>query len=91
MPPDTPNTAAADVMTAATKARLFSFVQRVETVDREIAEKQAFRSEILHEAKGEGFNMPALRNLIARRGKDRAALQEQDAVNDLYLAAIRGD
>lgn len=91
MPDDTPNALSAEAMTAGAKARLLSFVERIERIDAAIAEEQAARAEVIKEAKGEGFNIPALKNLIARRGKDRAVIQEQDALNELYLSVIGGN
>jgi uncharacterized protein (UPF0335 family) len=44
--------------------------------------------EVFAEAKGNGFDVKTLRKVIARRKKDRARLQEEETLMDLYLSAL---
>jgi uncharacterized protein (UPF0335 family) len=44
--------------------------------------------EIFAEAKGAGFDTKILRKVIRIRKQDRAKRQEEEAILDLYLAAI---
>jgi len=46
--------------------------------------------EVYLEAKGNGFDAKILRKVIRLRKMDKAKRQEEDALLDLYLAAIGG-
>ena len=46
--------------------------------------------EVFAEAKGEGFDVKILRKVIRMRKQDRAKRLEEEALIDLYLAAIGG-
>lgn len=71
--------------------RLRSFVQRIERVQDEIDGLNADKSDIYKEAKGVGLDVKAMREVIKRRravAKDKAAVQELDALVQLYLDAV---
>ena len=68
--------------------RLKSFIQRIERMNEE---KQAILEdikEIYAEAKGTGFDVKAIREVIKLRKIDRDARAEQEAILDTYLTAI---
>ena len=68
--------------------RLRAFVSRIERLEEEKAAMAADIREIYAEARGDGFDTKVLRQVIARRKKDAAELQEQDALLELYLSAL---
>jgi len=68
--------------------RLRAFVQRIERLEEEKAAMAADIREIYAEAKGDGFDIKVLRQVIKRRKQDTADLQEQDALLELYLSAL---
>lgn len=70
--------------------QLRSIVERIERVESDIAELNADKSEIYKEAKANGFDVKALRALIAERRKDPQQLDLFDATLDLYRAALAG-
>lgn len=74
-------------------ARLLGFVTRIERIDDEIAERNQDKSEIYQEAKGEGWDLPALKALIAERrkkAKDPQKFAEKNSFLDLYRATLEG-
>lgn len=71
-----------------TAARLRQFIESVEQVSAEIAEKTEFRSEIFAEARGEGYDIRALKALIAMRKQKPDDLAEFEAVLDVYKSAV---
>ena len=77
-------------MTVAAKL-LRSFVERIESVEDDMRGLKQDRAEIYSEAKGNGFDAPTLRKLIARRKKDPKDLRMQEELLDLYIGALEGD
>lgn len=77
-----------DVLTAAAQGRLRTIIERLERLDED---KQAVLNdmkEVFAEAKGEGYDVKALRQVLRLRKIDRAKRQEMEAVLDLYLSAL---
>lgn len=70
--------------------QLRSFVERVERLEAEIAELNSDKSDIFKEAKGNGFDVKALKAVIAYRRKDVTEREQQDALFRLYLDTIEG-
>lgn len=68
--------------------RLRSFIERVERLEEEKAAILNDVKEIYAEAKGEGYDVKILRQVIRIRKMDRAERQEQEAILDLYLSAL---
>lgn len=67
---------------------LRSFADRIERLESEIKDLNSDKSDIYKEAKGGGYDVKALRAVIAYRRKDRSEAQEHDAVFQSYLAEI---
>ena len=80
--------ASPDVLTAAAQGRLRTIVERIERLEEDKAAVMADIKEVYAEAKGEGYSVPILRAAVRRRKKDKAKLQEEDAILDLYLSAL---
>lgn len=68
--------------------RLRSFIERVERLEEDKAAVANDIKEVFAEAKGEGYDVKTLRKVIRLRKMDRAERQEQEAMLELYLAAL---
>ena len=64
--------------------QLKAIVERIENVEREIAELSEGRKEIYQEAKSNGFNDKAIRKLIAIRKKKEDVLREEATFIEMY-------
>lgn len=69
-------------------AQLRSYIERVERLEEEKAALAADIREVFAEAKGNGFDVKVMREVIRLRKLDQADRQEQEALLDLYLSAI---
>jgi uncharacterized protein (UPF0335 family) len=67
---------------------LRQFVERYERLEAEKKDIADQMKEVLAEAKGRGYDTKALRKIIALRKRDKADLAEEEAVLDLYKAAL---
>lgn len=81
----------ADIGHNGANERLHSFIQRAERMEDEIANAKLDLKEIFAEAKGEGFDVKALKRLIALRKKDKEKLSEENAMLRMYGEAIGFD
>lgn len=70
------------------KEHLKSFIERVERLEEEKAALAADIREVYSEAKGTGFDVKIMRQVVRLRKLDTADRQEQDAILDLYLSAL---
>ena len=68
--------------------RLRAFVERIERLEEEKAALAADVREVYAEAKGTGFDVKTMRQLIRLRKMDRSDRQEQEHLLDLYKRAI---
>ncbi len=69
-------------------ARLLSFVERVESLDEEVKALTEAKKEVFAEAKGEGFDVKILKEIIRLRKQDQDERDERDSLLDLYMQAI---
>lgn len=79
-----------DTGTAQTVAagQLRAFIERIERLHEEAKTISDDTAEVYAEAKGTGFDTKAMRTIIRLRKKDQAARQEEEAILDLYKAAL---
>ena len=68
--------------------RLRSFVERIERLEEEKAALAADIREVFAEAKGTGFDTKIMRKVIKLRKMDRADVEEQETLLDLYCRAL---
>lgn len=73
---------------AVAAGQLRAFIERIESVEEDIAAYSDDRKEIYAEAKAMGFSTKAIRTLVKLRKMDQAERQEQEAILDLYKAAL---
>ena len=72
----------------AAKDRLKSFVERIERLEEEKKEIADDIREVYAEAKGNGFDTKALRQIIKLRKIDVEERKEQEAILDVYKQAL---
>lgn len=77
-----------DVLGGNAQGQLRSIVERLERLAQEKAEIAEQEKEVLNEAHGNGFCKKTLKKVIARRKLERAKLQEQEAMIELYESAL---
>ncbi len=70
--------------------QLRTIVERIEQVEEEIKELNEARKEIYLEAKGNGFDIKVLREVIRVRKLDQKEREEHETLLDVYLQAIKG-
>ena len=64
--------------------RICSFVERVERIDEEIKALNEGKKEVFAEAKGEGFDVKILREILRLRKQDKDERDERESLLDLY-------
>ena len=72
-----------------TAQELRAFVERIEQLRAEQADLKADEKEVFAEMKGRGYMTRPIRTIIKRRAADPAKLAEEEAVMDIYMAALR--
>jgi uncharacterized protein (UPF0335 family) len=68
--------------------RLRSFVERIEQVEEEIKGLTEAKKEIFDEAKGEGYDVKILKEVVRLRKQQPKERDEHDMLLDTYLHAI---
>ena len=69
-------------------AQLKSFIERIERLEEEKAALAADLREVYAEAKGNGFDVKALRTVVRLRKQDENKRREEEAVLTTYLHAL---
>lgn len=69
-------------------SKLLSYVERVERLNEEVKALQTDIKEIYEEAKSNGYDVKALKAIIALRKLDEAEREEAETVLDVYKAAL---
>lgn len=70
------------------KEQLRSIVERIETLDGQIKELRSDQKDIFAEAKGNGFDVKALRTIVRLRAEDPNKRAEREAVLETYMQAL---
>jgi uncharacterized protein (UPF0335 family) len=73
---------------ASARDQLRSFVARIERLEEEKAALAADLREVYAEAKGNGFDVKALRTVVRLRKQDENKRREEEAVLTTYLHAL---
>ena len=68
--------------------QLRAFVERIEHVDEEIKALTEDKKDIYAEAKGQGFDVNVLREVIRTRKKEQKERDEEELLLDVYLQAL---
>ncbi len=73
---------------AVTADELRQFIERYEQLEAEKADVTEQQKELMAEAKGRGYDTTVMRQVIALRKKKPDQVAEQEAVLELYKAAL---
>ena len=68
--------------------RLRSFVERIERIDEDLKAMNDEKKGVFAEAKGEGFDVKILREVIKLRKQDQDELDEKQSLLEIYLHAL---
>ena len=68
--------------------RIRSFVERIEQLDTELQELNEGKKEVFAEAKGEGFDVKVLKEIIKLRKQDKDERNEHETLLDVYMRAM---
>ena len=68
--------------------QLRAFVERIERIEEEIKGLNEDKKEIFDEAKGEGYDVKILKEVIRLRRQDKKDRDEHDSLLEIYLHAI---
>lgn len=68
--------------------QLKAFVERIERMEEEKAAIAADIRDIYAEAKGNGFDVKVLRQVVKIRKQDHSERMEQEAILELYMQAL---
>ena len=71
-----------------TADQLRSFIERYERLEAEKQDIAEGQKEVMAEAKGRGYDTKALRRIIVDRKKTADQLAEEEALIDMYRAAL---
>ena len=68
--------------------RIRSIVERIEHVEEEIRALNEDKKEIFQEAKGNGFDVKVIKEIVRLRKQDKDERDEHESLLDLYFAAM---
>ncbi|MFB6449341.1 DUF2312 domain-containing protein [Bradyrhizobium tunisiense] len=68
--------------------KIRSFIERIENLDTEMQELSEQKKEVFAEAKGEGFDVKILKEIIKLRKEDKNERDERESLLDLYMRAM---
>jgi uncharacterized protein (UPF0335 family) len=68
--------------------RIRSFIERVEQIEEELKALNEGKKEVFAEAKGEGFDVKVLKEILKIRKQDKDQRDEQESLLDLYMQAM---
>ncbi|MFZ1663302.1 MAG: DUF2312 domain-containing protein [Paracoccaceae bacterium] len=82
------NDAASDATYNVTAAELRQFIEQYEHLESEKKDITEQQKEIMAEAKGRGYDTKVIKKLIALRKRDKDDIAEEEAVLEMYKAAL---
>jgi uncharacterized protein (UPF0335 family) len=68
--------------------KIRAFVERIENLDTEMLELSEQKKEVFAEAKGEGFDVKILKEIVKLRKQDQDERDERESMLDLYMRAM---
>jgi uncharacterized protein (UPF0335 family) len=78
------------VLIDASGNQLRAIVERIENIEEEIRELAEAKKDVYLEAKGNGFDVKIVREVIRVRKQDQKERDEQETLVEVYLQAIKG-
>jgi uncharacterized protein (UPF0335 family) len=70
--------------------QLRTIVERIEKIEEEIGELNEGKREIFQEAKGNGFDIKVIREIVRLRKQDQKEREEHESLLEVYLRAMKG-
>ena len=70
--------------------QLRTIVERIEKIEEEIGELNEGKREIFQEAKGNGFDIKVIREIVRLRKQDQQEREAHESLLELYLRAMKG-
>lgn len=77
-----------DAAFSVTAAELRAFIERYERLEAEKRDISDQQKEVMAEAKGRGYSVKAIKQLVAERKREPDDLSEEQAILDLYRSAL---
>lgn len=68
--------------------RIRSFIERIEHIEEELKALNEGKKEVFAEAKGEGFDVKVLKEILRLRKQDKDERDEHESLLDLYMRAM---
>jgi uncharacterized protein (UPF0335 family) len=68
--------------------RIRSIVERIEHIEEEIKALNEGKKEVFLEAKGDGFDVKVIKEILRLRKQDKDERDEHESLLDLYLSAM---
>lgn len=68
--------------------KIRAFVERIENLDTEIQGLNEQKKEVFAEAKGDGFDIKILKEIVKLRKQDEEERDERESMLDLYMRAM---
>jgi uncharacterized protein (UPF0335 family) len=82
------NSENAEPSTRLAADQLRSIIERIENLDGQISELRSDQKDIYAEAKGNGYDVKALRTIVRMRKQDANERAEQEAILETYQHAL---
>lgn len=73
---------------AVTAGELRQFIERIEQIESEKKDATARQKDVFGEAKGRGYDVKAIRKIVALRKRKADDVAEEEAVLDVYKQAL---
>ncbi|KKK90080.1 hypothetical protein LCGC14_2726660 [marine sediment metagenome] len=73
---------------SVTAEELRQFIERFERLEQEKKDIAEAQKEVMAEAKGRGYDTKVMRKIIALRKRDKDDIAEEEAVLEMYMAAL---
>ncbi|WP_127903321.1 DUF2312 domain-containing protein [Solirhodobacter olei] len=77
-----------DATSTVAAEELRQFIERYEHLEAEKADIVEQQKEVMAEAKGRGYDTKVIRKLISLRKRDKDDVAEEEAILELYKAAL---
>ena len=68
--------------------RIRSLIERIEQIEEELKALNEGKKEVFSEAKGEGFDVKVLKDILRLRKQDKDERDEHESLLDLYMRAM---
>jgi uncharacterized protein (UPF0335 family) len=73
---------------AVEESELRQFIEQYEHLEAEKKDITEQQKEVMSSAKGRGYDVGVMKKIIAERKRDKNDLAEEEAIMDLYKAAL---